>query len=105
MLHIARLEQDLLGIIPSELKQTGDCIDLAIPKDRTFTAPDVLRTLQAYDPTRIWRAHAVQHRITATCLTSLGRSEHGPLEGIVRLITMPAWTPNPSRVRSAAART
>jgi hypothetical protein len=60
---IAELEQDLLGREPSSHKTIASCIDSVIPTDRVFTTVDVMASLEALDPGRVWRKRSVDSHI------------------------------------------
>ena len=63
LVQIARLEQDLCGKETRRLQHFTTSMDSVIPKDRPFTAQDILAALEAMDPSRVWRKHAIDGHI------------------------------------------
>ncbi len=63
LVQIATLEQDLLGRDSTRHKTISSCIDLVIPRDRTFTTVDVMTALEAMDQGRAWRKRSVDGHI------------------------------------------
>jgi len=63
LVQIASLEQDLLGRESSRHKKVSACIESVLPLDQPFTTVDILASLEAIDPGRVWRRRAVDHHI------------------------------------------
>ncbi len=64
LVQIATLEQDLLGKLPSKHKPMSACIESVIPNDRPFTTLDVLTSLEALDPRRVWRKRSIDNHFS-----------------------------------------
>ncbi len=64
LVQIATLEQDLLGKESSRHKQISACVESVIPRDRSFSTVDVMTSLEALDPGRVWRKRSVDSHIS-----------------------------------------
>jgi hypothetical protein len=63
LVTIASLEQDLLGRESSRHKRISASVESAIPRDRPFTTVDIMTSLEAIDPGRVWRKRSVDSHI------------------------------------------
>lgn len=63
LVQIATLEQDLLGKISSRHKSISSCIESVIPRADTFTTVDIMASLEALDPGRVWRPSSLHNHI------------------------------------------
>lgn len=62
--QIAELEQRLLGRADPRQLKVSAAVERVIPRDEPFTATDVMHSLEALDPRRVWRLASVCRHIT-----------------------------------------
>lgn len=63
LVRIASIEQSLLGRGLGSHRKISARIESVIPTDRPFTTAELLASLEALDPRRIWRKHSVSNHI------------------------------------------
>ncbi|MEQ8787902.1 MAG: hypothetical protein RIC55_16470 [Pirellulaceae bacterium] len=56
------MEQDILGLEPSDHKTLASSVNAVIPTDRPFTTQDILAGLE--DPDRVWRKRSIDYRLS-----------------------------------------
>ena len=71
--HIAEVEQDILGREASRQDTLATCVNRALPNDQPFTSTDVLHSLEAMAPNRIWLKRSVDRRIHRLCASGVVR--------------------------------
>lgn len=64
LVQISKLEHALLGRVISSTKKVSACIEYVIPTDRTFNTTDVMTSLEALDPGRVWKKASVNGHIS-----------------------------------------
>lgn len=64
LVDIARLEQDMLGKVPTRHKSISASIDSVIPRMDTFTTADIMASLEALDGGRVWRKRSIDSHIS-----------------------------------------
>lgn len=62
--RIAGIEQDLRGREPANHRSIASCIDSVVPGDRPFSTTDILASLEALDPRRVWRKRSIDSHIS-----------------------------------------
>ncbi len=67
---IAELEQRLLGKPDPQQVNMAAAVERVIPRDEPFTTDDVMRSLEALDPSRVWLKRSVARYIR--CLREQG---------------------------------
>lgn len=73
LLRIAELEQRLLGRDdPKRIKLTA-AVERVIPREQPFNVNDIMQSLEALDPSRLWRRTSVARHVRALCELGLVR--------------------------------